>query len=78
MRRPVSGKTLAPSTPGKEQKSTNAQYNTSSVKGNGAKKSDFRRPKDPDASNVNKDLKFPADDYESITEYHEEKAEAAG
>ena len=35
-------------------------------------------PKDPDACNVYKDLKFPPEVYESITEYHEEKAEAAG
>jgi hypothetical protein len=33
-------------------------------------------PKDPDACNVYKDLKFPPEVYESITEYHEEKAEA--
>jgi uncharacterized protein YneF (UPF0154 family) len=33
--------------------------------------------KDPDACNVYKDLKFPPEVYESITEYHEEKAEAA-
>jgi hypothetical protein len=35
-------------------------------------------PKDPDACNVYKDLKFPPEVYESITEYHEEKAEAGG
>ena len=35
-------------------------------------------PKDPDACNVYKDLKFPPEVYDSITEYHEEKAEAAG
>lgn len=35
-------------------------------------------PKDPDACNVYKDLKFPPEVYESITEYHEEKAEAQG
>jgi hypothetical protein len=34
--------------------------------------------KDPDACNVYKDLKFPPQVYESITEYHEEKADAAG
>ena len=34
--------------------------------------------KDPDACNVYKDLKFPPEVYESITEYHEEKADAAG
>jgi DNA primase large subunit len=33
--------------------------------------------KDPDACNVYKDLKFPPEVYESITEYHEEKADAA-
>jgi DNA primase large subunit len=33
-------------------------------------------PKDPDECNVYKDLKFPPEVYESITEYHEEKAEA--
>jgi DNA primase large subunit len=33
-------------------------------------------PKDPDACNVYKDLKFPQQVYESITEYHVEKAEA--
>jgi hypothetical protein len=33
--------------------------------------------KDPDACNVYKDLKFPPEIYESITEYHEEKADAA-
>jgi hypothetical protein len=33
-------------------------------------------PKDPDACNVCKGLKFPPEIYESITEYHEEKAEA--
>jgi len=35
-------------------------------------------PKDPDECNVYKDLKFPPEVYESITEYHEEKAEAQG
>jgi DNA primase large subunit len=35
-------------------------------------------PKDPDACNVYKDLKFPPEVYEGITEYHEEKAEAQG
>lgn len=35
-------------------------------------------PKDPDACNVYKDLKFPPEVYESITEYHEEKAGALG
>jgi hypothetical protein len=35
-------------------------------------------PKDPDTCNVYKDLKFPPEVYESITEYHEEKAEAQG
>jgi hypothetical protein len=35
-------------------------------------------PKDPDSCNVYKDLKFPPQVYESITEYHEEKAEAQG
>jgi hypothetical protein len=35
-------------------------------------------PKDPDACNVYRDLKFPPEVYESITEYHEEKAEAQG
>jgi hypothetical protein len=35
-------------------------------------------PKDPDACNVYRDLKFPTQVYESITEYHEEKAEAQG
>jgi DNA primase large subunit len=35
-------------------------------------------PKDPDACNVYKDLKFPAEVYENITEYHEEKAAAEG
>src|SRR6266540_7214962 len=34
--------------------------------------------KDPDECNVYKDLKFPPEVYESITEYHEEKAEAEG
>jgi len=34
--------------------------------------------KDPDACNVYKDLKFPPEVYDSITEYHEEKADAAG
>lgn len=33
-------------------------------------------PKDPDECNVYKDLKFPPEVYESITEYHEEKVEA--
>lgn len=33
-------------------------------------------PEDPDACNVYKDLKFPTSVYESITEYHLEKAEA--
>jgi DNA primase large subunit len=33
-------------------------------------------PKDPDACNVYKDLKFPPEVYESITEYHEEKVQA--
>ena len=33
-------------------------------------------PEDPDACNVYKDLKFPAEIYDNITEYHEEKAEA--
>jgi hypothetical protein len=33
-------------------------------------------PEDPDACNVYKDLKFPAEIYDHITEYHEEKAEA--
>jgi len=37
-----------------------------------------RNSKDPDACNVYKDLKFPPEVYESITEYHEEKAEAQG
>jgi len=31
---------------------------------------------DPDACNVYKDLKFPPEVYESITEYHVEKSEA--
>lgn len=35
-------------------------------------------PKDPDACNVYKDLKFPPEVYESITEYHEEKVQANG
>ena len=35
-------------------------------------------PNDPDACNVYKDLKFPAEVYESITEYHEEKLQANG
>jgi hypothetical protein len=35
-------------------------------------------PKDPDECNVYKDLKFLPEVYESITEYHEEKAEAEG
>ena len=34
-------------------------------------------PDDPDACNVYKDLKFPDDIYENISEYHEQKAEAA-
>ena len=34
--------------------------------------------KDPDECNVYKDLKFPPEVYESITEYHEEKAGAEG
>jgi len=33
-------------------------------------------PEDPDGCNVYKDLKFPSSVYESITEYHVEKAEA--
>jgi DNA primase large subunit len=33
-------------------------------------------PDDPDGCNVYKDLKFPSSIYESITEYHVEKAEA--
>jgi DNA primase large subunit len=33
-------------------------------------------PKDPDECNVYRDLKFPPEVYESITEYHEEKADA--
>src|SRR6266576_3407621 len=33
-------------------------------------------PEDPDACNVYKDLKFPPEVYESITECHVEKAEA--
>jgi len=33
-------------------------------------------PEDPDACNVYKDLKFPTEVYESITEYHVEKTEA--
>ena len=33
-------------------------------------------PEDPDACNVYKDLKFPSEVYESITEYHVEKSEA--
>ena len=33
-------------------------------------------PEDPDACNVYKDLKFPPEVYESITEYHVEKSEA--
>ena len=33
-------------------------------------------PEDPDACNVYKDLKFPSEVYESITEYHVEKVEA--
>ena len=37
-----------------------------------------QNPKDPDACNVYKDLKFPPEAYESITEYHEEKAGAEG
>lgn len=35
-------------------------------------------PNDPDACNVYKDLKFPREVYESITEYHEEKVQANG
>ena len=35
-------------------------------------------PEDPDACNVYKDLKFPREVYENITEYHVEKVEAAG
>jgi len=35
-------------------------------------------PEDPDACNVYKDLKFPPEVYESITEYHVEKVEAKG
>jgi DNA primase large subunit len=35
-------------------------------------------PNDPDACNVYKDLKFPPEVYESITEYHEEKLQANG
>jgi DNA primase large subunit len=35
-------------------------------------------PNDPDACNVYKDLKFPREVYESITEYHEEKVPANG
>jgi hypothetical protein len=35
-------------------------------------------PEDPDACNVYKDLKFPPEVYESINEYHVEKAEAEG
>ena len=31
---------------------------------------------DPDACNVYKDLKFPPEVYEHITEYHVEKSEA--
>ena len=34
-------------------------------------------PDDPDAGNVYKDLQFPDEIYENITEYHEKKAEAA-
>ena len=33
-------------------------------------------PEDPDACNVYKDLRFPPEVYESITEYHVEKTEA--
>ena len=33
-------------------------------------------PEDPDGCNVYKDFKFPSSVYESITEYHVEKAEA--
>ncbi|HEU5238363.1 MAG TPA: hypothetical protein VFU37_14615 [Pyrinomonadaceae bacterium] len=33
-------------------------------------------PDDPDGCNVYKDLKFPASVYESINEYHVEKADA--
>src|SRR5947208_940358 len=35
-------------------------------------------PEDPDACNVYRDLKFPNEVYENITEYYEEKAEAVG
>ncbi len=35
-------------------------------------------PEDPDACNVYKDLKFPREVYESITEYHVEKVGAEG
>jgi DNA primase large subunit len=35
-------------------------------------------PNDPDACNVYKDLKFPPEVYESISEYHEEKMQANG
>ena len=33
-------------------------------------------PEDPDACNVYRDLKFPDDVYENISEYREQKAEA--
>ena len=33
-------------------------------------------PEDVDAANVYRDLKFPDDVYDNITEYYEEKAEA--
>ena len=33
-------------------------------------------PDDPDACNVYKDLRFPEEVYEDISEYHEQKAEA--
>jgi len=35
-------------------------------------------PEDPDACNVYKDLKFPREVYDSITEYHVEKVDAEG
>ena len=34
-------------------------------------------PDDPDAGNLYRDLTFPEDIYEDISEYHEQKAEAA-
>jgi len=43
------------------------------------KKQDFpilADPDDPDAGNVYRDLDFPEEVYESISEYHEEKANA--